>query len=164
MEKQNLKEDWYKAKNLNGRDSQLLVELSTTNIESISKAIAALEALRKNLNIYKECLTDSINLEAESADLASKYAQDNTYQNNFNLPGTVSLPQSYDIDSIKKDSQRMIDIQKDRNKIASQSDTYLNICKAQMKVFVENWKNINYGAISWKEFILSLNQNINQNY
>lgn len=164
MEKQNLKEDWYKAKNLNGRDSQLLVELSTTNIESISKAIAALEALKKNLNIYKECLTDSINLEAESADLASKYAQDNTYQNNFNLPGTVSLPQSYDIDSIKKDSQRMIDIQKDRNKIASQSDTYLNICKAQMKVFVENWKNINYGAVSWKEFILSLNQNINQNY
>jgi hypothetical protein len=164
MEKQNLKEDWYKAKNLNGRDSQLLVELSTTNIESISKAIAALEALKKNLNIYKECLTDSINLEAESADLASKYAQDNTYQNNFNLPGTVSLPQSYDIDSIKKDSQRMIDIQKDRNKIASQSDTYLNICKAQMKVFVENWKNLNYGAVSWKEFILSLNQNINQNY
>lgn len=164
MEKQNLKEDWYKAKNLNGRDSQLLVELSTTNIESISKAIAALEALKKNLNIYKECLTDSINLEAESADLASKYAQDNTYQNNFNLPGTVSLPQSYDIDSIKKDSQRMIDIQKDRNKIASQSDTYLNICKAQMKVFVENWKNINYGAVSWKEFIFSLNQNINQNY
>lgn len=164
MEKQNLKEDWYKAKNLSGRDSQLLVELSTTNIESISKAIAALEALKKNLNIYKECLTDSINLEAESADLASKYAQDNTYQNNFNLPGTVSLPQSYDIDSIKKDSQRMIDIQKDRNKIASQSDTYLNICKAQMKVFVENWKNLNYGAISWKEFILSLNQNINQNY
>jgi len=164
MEKQNLKEDWYKAKNLSGRDSQLLVELSTTNIESISKAIAALEALKKNLNIYKECLTDSINLEAESADLASKYAQDNTYQNNFNLPGTVSLPQSYDIDSIKKDSQRMIDIQKDRNKIASQSDTYLNICKAQMKVFVENWKNLNYGAVSWKEFILSLNQNINQNY
>lgn len=164
MEKQNLKEDWYKAKNLNSRDSQLLVELSTTNIESISKAIAALEALKKNLNIYKECLTDSINLEAESADLASKYAQDNTYQNNFNLPGTVSLPQSYDIDSIKKDSQRMIDIQKDRNKIASQSDTYLNICKAQMKVFVENWKNLNYGAVSWKEFILSLNQNINQNY
>ena len=164
MEKQNLKEDWYKAKNLNGRDSQLLVELSTTNIESISKAIAALEALKKNLNIYKECLTDSINLEAESADLASKYAQDNTYQNNFNLPGTVSLPQSYDIDSLKKDSQRMIDIQKDRNKIASQSDTYLNICKAQMKVFVENWKNLNYGAVSWKEFILSLNQNINQNY
>lgn len=164
MEKQNLKEDWYKAKNLNGRDSQLLVELSTTNIESISKAIAALEALKKNLNIYKECLTDSINLEAESADLASKYAQDNTYQNNFNLPGTVSLPQSYDIDSIKKDSQRMIDIQKDRNKIASQSDTYLNICKAQMKVFVENWKNLNYGAVSWKEFIFSLNQNINQNY
>jgi hypothetical protein len=164
MEKQNLKEDWYKAKNLSGRDSQLLVELSTTNIESISKAIAALEALKKNLNIYKECLTDSINLEAESADLASKYAQDNTYQNNFNLPGTVSLPQSYDIDSIKKDSQRMIDIQKDRNKIASQSDTYLNICKAQVKVFVENWKNLNYGAVSWKEFILSLNQNINQNY
>ena len=159
-----LNEDWYKAKNLNGRDSQLLAELSTSNVESISKTIAALEALKKNLNIYKECLVDSINLEAESADLASKYSKDNSFQNNYNLPGTVSLPQSYNIDSIKADSQRMIDIQKDRTKIAAQSETYLNICKAQMKVFVENWKNLNYGAISWKEFILSLNQNINQNY
>ena len=77
-----LKEDWYKAKNLSGRDSQLLVELSTANIDAISKTIGALEALQKNLNIYKDCLVDSINLEVESADLASKYAQDMSYQNN----------------------------------------------------------------------------------
>lgn len=159
-----LDEGFYQAKNLTGRDAKLLSELSVMNIESISKTIASLEGLKKNLNIYKECLTDSINLEAESADMASKYATDNTYQNNFNLPGTVAMPQSYDIDSIKKDSARMIEIQKDRNKVMAQADTYLNICKAQMKVFIENWKNLNYGSVSWKEFIISLNQNINQNY
>ena len=159
-----LKQDWYKAKNLSGRDSQLLVELSTANIDAISKTIGALEALQKNLNIYKDCLVDSINLEVESADLASKYAQDMSYQNNYNLPGTISMPKSYDIDAVKADSARMIEIQKDRNKISSQADTYLNICKSQMKVFVENWKNLNYGSVSWKEFLMSLNNNINQNY
>ena len=156
--------NFYQAKNLSGRDSRLLAELSVQNLDSITKTIAALEALKKNLSIYKDCLVDSINLEAESADLASKYAQDMTYQNNYNLPGTVSMPQTYDIEAIKKDSSRMIDIQKDRGKVVQQADTYLNVCKAQMKVFIENWKNLNYGSVSWKEFIMSLNQNINQNY
>lgn len=159
-----LDEGFYQAKNLTGRDAKLLSELSLMNIDSISKTIASLEGLKKNLSIYKECLTDSINLEAESADIASRYAANSPYQNNYNLPGTVALPQSYDIDAIKKDSARMIEIQKDRNKVMSQTDTYLNICKAQMKVFIENWKNLNYGSVSWKEFISSLNQNINQNY
>ena len=74
------------------------------------------------------------------------------------------MPKPYDIDAVKADSARMIEIQKDRNKISSQADTYLNICKSQMKVFVENWKNLNYGSVSWKEFLMSLNNNINQNY
>ncbi|WP_407398845.1 hypothetical protein [Treponema sp.] len=114
---------------------------------------------------HKECLTDSINLEAEAADLASKYSnEDAKYNNAYGLPGVITTPKTYDIDAIKSDSNRMAEIQSERQKVASQKETYLRLCKEDVQVFIEAWKALNYQNAYWNEFITTLNNNINQNY
>lgn len=158
-------QEFYQAKNLTPRDSGLLSQLMTDNISSISKTIAAIQDLEKNLAIYKECLVDSINLESESADLASKYATNEMEYNHFGtLPGVVSAPKSYNIDAVKADSDRMTQIQSQREKVSNQKETYLRICKEDVKVFIEAWKALNYNNAYWNEYIETLNKAINGNY
>ena len=66
-----LKEDFYVAKNLSGKDTKLLANLSTQNVSAITKAIAAATDLINNLKVYQACLVDSINIEAECADISA---------------------------------------------------------------------------------------------
>lgn len=160
----NIKE-FYQTKNLSARDSTLMQQLMADNVSSISKTIAAIQDLQKNLSIYKECLVDSINLEVESADLATKYAVNDLQMSAFgSLPGVTTTPKSYDIDAIKKDSDRMAQIQQERDKVLNQKETYLRICKEDVKVFIDAWKALNYNNAYWNEYIESLNKSINSNY
>lgn len=160
----NIKE-FYRTKNLSARDSTLMQQLMSDNVSSISKTIAAIQDLQKNLSIYKECLVDSINLEVESADLATKYAVNDLQTSTFgSLPGVTTTPKSYDIDAIKKDSDRMAQIQQERDKVLNQKETYLRICKEDVKVFIDAWKALNYNNAYWNEYIESLNKSINSNY
>ena len=162
-----LKEDFYQARNLTGKDGQLLASISTESMNSVNKTIGAISDLLKNLNIYKECLVDSINLEAENADIATKYGgkQDQASgQQPYLLPGVVTTPRQYDIEAIKTDSKRIGEIQNERQKSESQKEVYLRICKEDVKVFIESWKRTNYYNVAFNEFIDSLNQSINKNY
>lgn len=164
-QKELLNEAWYKAQHLQGRDSAILANLSTQNIEAINKAIASIQSLAKNLQTFRDCLTDAINLEAESADMAAKYSNENIkYQNAYQLPGVVTTPRSYDIEAIKKDSDRMTEINSERAKVTNQKETYLKICKEDVRVFISAWKLVNYQNAYWNEFIMSLNNSLNQNY
>lgn len=155
--------EFYKAKNLQGLDAKLLVELSSYNLDAVNKAIASIDVLKRNLEVYKECLIDSINLEAESADIATEYATEEVGQS-YNLPGTISKPALTDIDKVKADSARMISIQSSRSKVASQADTYLSQCKSCVNSFFQAWKAMNTGILSWKDYIFNLNNSINKNY
>lgn len=160
----NIKE-FYQTKNLSARDSTLMQQLMSDNVSSISKTIAAIQDLQKNLSIYKECLVDSINLEVESADLATKYAVNDLQMSAFgSLPGVTTTPKSYDIDAVKRDSDRMAQIQQEREKVLNQKETYLRICKEDVKVFIDAWKALNYNNAYWNEYIESLNKSINSNY
>lgn len=164
MEK--LDEGFYQAKNLSGKDAKLLATISSESIASITKTLAAVQDLAKNLQIYKDCLIDSINLEAESADIASKYADTSRMngQQPYILPGVVTTPKKYDINAIKADSDRMMEIQQDRQKAAGQKETYLRLCKEDVRVFLAGWKRTNYDAVLMNEFIDDLNNNINPAY
>lgn len=157
--------EFYQTKNVSQRDSVLLTQLINDNVSSISKTIAALQDLQKNLNIYKSCLVDSINLETESADLAIKYSTNEQEYNHFgSLPGISTTPVSYNLDTIQADSKRMMQIQSEKEKVANQKETYLRICKEDVKMFIESWKALNYNNAYWNQYIESLNKTINQNY
>ena len=155
--------EFYKAKNLQGLDAKLLVELSSYNLDAVNKAIASIDVLKRNLEVYKECLIDSINLEAESADIATEYATEEVGQS-YNLPGTISKPALVDIDKVKADSTRMISIQSSRTKVSGQADMYLSQCKSCVTSFFQAWKAMNAGIASWKDYIFNLNNSINKNY
>lgn len=145
-------------------DAALLGSVSNANIDAISKCLAAMEVLKADLMVYKDVLVNSINLEAESADISSAYGQPPASPQ-YNLPGVyTNMPTPWDIDQIRADSQRMIDIQGQRNKVAAQSDLYLNKCKREMAVLIENWKNLSFNNLAWKDYLLTLNKGLNPAY
>lgn len=155
----------YKVKNISQNDAVMLGQLINNNIESVSKAISSLKSLLKNLNIYKDCLIDSINLESENLDIAIKYSSnEKNYYSSGSLPGVISTPKEYDIAAIKADSDRMNNINTNKDKVSSQKELYLSICKENVKFFIESWKSINLNNAYWNEYLESFNKSINNNY
>ena len=159
-----IKEDFYVAKNLSGKDNQLLENLSTQNVTAITKAIAAASDLINNLKIYQSCLVDSINIEAECADISAKYGNKSVDQTMYSLPGIVTTPRTYDLNAIRKDSDRMNELAQDREKAASQKESYLKLCREDVKVFLDSWKTLNFSNACFSEFIANVNAALNKNY
>ena len=153
----------YQSKNLSQKDSALLAQISKSAISSLNSTIGTLQHLLQNLTTYKECLVDRINLQAESADLATKYARD-IPQQSHSLPGVISLPQAYNLDDIKADNSRMEQIKTLKDKAIKQKEIYLRLSEEDVRLFLMNWKRLNYSNASFDEFVESLNSEINQNY
>lgn len=161
---ENLNEEFYTAKNLSGKDTKLLANLSTQNVSAISKAIAATTDLINNLKIYQSCLVDSINIEAECADISAKYGNEQKQYTSYTLPGVVTTPRQYDLDAIRKDSDRMKELSQERDKAASQKEAYLKLCREDVRVFLDAWKTLNFANSCFSEFISNVNAALNKNY
>jgi hypothetical protein len=155
--------EFYQPKNLDERDTQVLASISKSSISAIESSIGALTHLIANLKTYKQCLIDSINLQAESADIVTKYAT-NVPSQSHTLPGIISTPHTYDLASIKSDNERMEQVKMHKDKAIAQKRIYLRLSEEDVKVFLQSWKRLQYSDVSFEEFLEVLNQNINKNY
>lgn len=152
-----------KTINLNDQDTKILSSISKASISAIETTIGSLTHLIQNLNIYKETMIQSINLQAEQADMTAKYVRDIPQQSNT-LPGVISTPQSYDLESIRKDNERMTFLSKETEKISKQKNIYLRLASEDVRLFLSSWKRLNLANASFEEFIESLNNQIDRNY
>ena len=152
-------EEYYNPRNLNQKDAGILAAISKSSVSAIESAIGSLTHLISNLRIYKECMIDSINLQAESADIATKYTGDVPQQVNI-LPGVLSMPQTYDLTQIRTDNERMMAIKDQKDKAISQKDIYLRVAKEDVRLFIAAWKRLNISNASFDEFIDSLAKQI----
>jgi hypothetical protein len=162
VENKQLKE-FYTPINMDQKDASILASISKSSVSAIEGAIGTLTHLVQNLKVYKECVIDSINLQAESTDISTKYARDIPSQSHT-LPGIVSFPEPYNLNEIKSDNERMMQIKDGRDKAIKQKDIYLRIAQEDVRLFLGNWKRLNLANSSFDEFIESVNSQINDNY
>ena len=161
--KPTLKEDLYKPEYFSDNDAKFLASLSRNNLEAIETAIGSLNHLIDNLKIYKRCMIDSINLQVESADIATKYGSRPVSQP-YGLPGVINAPQAYDIQAIRKDNDRMESVKTMKEKCLHQKRIYHRMAEEDVKLFFQAWNRIQQSDLSFEEFIEALNGSINWNY
>ena len=156
-------QEFYAPKNINSKDAGLLATIAKSSVSSIESTIGTLTHLVQNLKIYKECMIDSINLQAESADIATQYSKEIPQQANT-LPGVVATPALYDLNQIRSDNERMIQIKDQKDKVMAQKDIYMRMCSEDVRLFLSAWKRLNISNASFDEFVESLNKAINPSY
>jgi Ni,Fe-hydrogenase I large subunit len=159
----NIKESFYSPQNLNNKDANILASISKSSIQSLESCIGVLTHLLSNLKIYKECLIDNVNLQAEKLDITSKYAKDIPQQSNI-LPGVIQTPPSYDMSSLRSDNERMLQLKDSVDKASQQKDIYIKIAEEDVRLFLASWKRLNYQNISLDQFIDMMSNSLNKNY
>ena len=155
--------EYYNPQWMNQRDAGILAAISKSSINAIETTIGTITHLAQNLKIYKECMIDSINLQAESADIVTQYTKEIPQQVNV-LPGVVSIPPTYDLQKIRIDNERLIQIKDQKDKVKAQKDIYLKVCSEDVRLFISAWKKLNISNASFDEFIESINENIDKGY
>lgn len=155
--------EFYEPKNLANSDTKMLASIAQSSISAIESSIGALTHLIDNLKVYKQCFIDSINLQAESADIATKYSVSVPSQSHT-LPGIISTPSSYDLNGIKSDNERMEQVKSTKDKVLQQKRIYFRMAEEDVRLFSQSWKRLQHSDISFEEFIEILNSNMNQNY
>jgi Ni,Fe-hydrogenase I large subunit len=156
-------QEFYNPQNLGNRDSQVLASISKSSIGAIEQALGSLTHLIANLKTYKQCMIDSINLQAESADIATKYAVSVPSQSHT-LPGVLTAPQSYDLQGIRSDNERMEQVKSNKEKVMAQKKIYLRLAEEDMRIATQSFKRLMNADLSFEEFCEVLSANINQNY
>jgi len=158
-----LQEEFYSPTNINKRDAGILATISKTSITTIEQTIGTLSHLLQNLKTYKECIIQSINTQAETADLSTKYSRDIPKQS-YTLPGIMTSGESYDMEDITKDNARMMALNDERDKVLKQKDIYLRLSQEDVRLFIAAWKRLLLNNHSFDAFVESLNQSLNKNY
>jgi Ni,Fe-hydrogenase I large subunit len=139
------------------KDAQILASIAKSSLVSIDSSIAALTHLLQNLRIYKECIVDSINLQAEVADISNKYSNEVPSQYH-GLPGVVTVPQTYDLNAIRTDNARMMELKDDNDRANEQKDMYLRVAREDLRLFLTAWRRVNVTNLSFDQFVDSLNK------
>jgi Ni,Fe-hydrogenase I large subunit len=158
-----LREGFYQPKNFNERDKTILATIAKNSIVNVEMVIGAVTQLLSDIKIYKECLIDTINVEAETSDLSMKYANEPQTQPHV-LPGVVTTPPHYNFDAIKTDNARMEQLKELSEKAATQKNMYVQIIQEDFKTFAAYFKKVMYSNSTLDQFCLSLDKNINKNY
>jgi len=158
-----MNEGIYEPKNLSKKDAELLKSISKNNINNAEFTLGTTTQFLSNLKLYKECLIDTINIQAEMIDLATKYAIEPPKQQ-YTLPGVISMPPSYDLEGLKTDNIRMEELKELRDKSTQQKELYLRIIQEDFREFLTHFKKLLYFSDTLDQFIASLNEKTNANY
>jgi hypothetical protein len=145
--------EFYQYNNLRNMEAQTLASIAKSSITSIEASIDSLAHLIENLKIYKQCMLDSINLQAESAD-TGKYTV-STPSQSHTLPGIISIPQN-----IKSGSERIEQIKTDKEKALRQKRIYLRLVEKDSRLYFQSLKGLQHSDASFEEFLEILNNNI----
>lgn len=150
--------------NLSKRDTTNINALSNQSVAAISKLIAAIQDLNSNINLYKECMVDYLNISTEMLDIQNKYKSNGLAGKGVgsgNLPGVYTQPVSYNLEEVKADGDRLQALSEEESKVKTQRDNYLILCREDIKLIIEYWKAMNRSNINFDNYILELGKIIN---
>lgn len=154
----------YNIQNLTKRDIDNINSLTNQSVTAISKLIAAIQDLNNNIALYKECMVDYLNITTEALDIQSKYKSNNLSGKGVGsgqLPGIYTQPQSYNMEEIKQDAAKLEALTKEEDKVKSQRDNYLILCREDIKLIIEYWKTMNRTNLNFDNYIIELDKIIN---
>jgi len=137
-------------------DSQTLSSITRSSITSIKSAIEVLNQLIENLKIYQQCVIDSVNLIAESAENNSTKYSYGTYSQSHTLPGVIQSNQVFD----HQEADRMIQINDLKEKVLRQKRIYFRLLEKDSKLYFQSVKALKRSDISFEEFLEILDNNI----
>ena len=132
-------------------NARTLASIGKSSIASIESSIYTLTNLLENLRIYKQCVIDSINLQAESADTGGKY-QISNYSQSHTLPGVLSVPQGTD--------ERIEQVKSAKEQTLNQKRIYFRLVDKDSKQYFQSLKGMQNSDIAFEEFLEILNDNI----
>ena len=113
--------------NISKKNVDVVNSLKNSLIENTNKCIKEIDILKTSMSYYKDSMSDFVNLSLERSDTIAKYSKDNNYSS-YNLPGVFANSLgSYDLDSLKKDSQRIIEINKLYDEAENQKESYFKM-------------------------------------
>jgi Ni,Fe-hydrogenase I large subunit len=156
-------QELYQPKQMDSKDANILANLAKSSIQSLETTIGSLSHLMSNLKVFKECLIDSINLQAEKTDMAIKYGRDIPQQSHI-LPGIVQNPVEYDLEGIRTDNDRMIEMKDQLDKVLSQKEIYLRVSEEDVRLFLGTWKKLVVQNAAIDQFMEALGKQTNPNY
>lgn len=154
----------YNPQNLSKRDTTNITTLTNQSVNAIAKLMASVQDLNNNINLYKECMVDYLNISTEILDLQSKYKSNNLEGKGVGsgqLPGLYTQPQSYNLEEVKQDAARLEALNNEESKVKSQRDNYLILCREDIKLIIEYWKTMNRSNLNFDNYIIELDKIIN---
>ena len=154
----------YNLQNLTKRDIDNINSLTSQSVAAISKLIAAVQDLSNNVSLYKDCMVDYLNISTEVLDIQSKYKSNNLNGKGIGsgqLPGIYTQPQTYEMEEVKQDAARLEALTKEEDKVKSQRDNYLILCREDIKLIIEYWKTMNRSNLNFDNYIIELDKIIN---
>lgn len=154
----------YNPQNFSKRDTDNINSLTNQSVAAIAKLMAAIQDLNNNITLYKECLVDYLNITIEALDIQSKYKSNGLEGKGVGsgqLPGLYTQPQSYNLEEIKADSQKLETLNQEESKVKSQRDNYLILCREDIKLIIGYWKAMNRTNLNFDSYIVELDKIIN---
>lgn len=139
-----LDEGFYQPQNLNQKDASAIKTQSQNALVAINRCLGAIQSLQQNLKNYQSCLIDFVNLEAEIVDMQTKYTTNTNPTNGFLLPGVTTVPDAIDIQGIKADSEKMIQLKDLKYRTDTQKTQALAVSKEALRQFLASWKSLAY--------------------
>lgn len=143
--KEQLKEG-YAVQNIDQKNQQVIEALRTGLKSSIEKCLKEIDSLKSSVSLYRDAVSDYVDLSIEKSDIVAKYSKANN-GGTYNLPGVfASSVGSYDINAMRADNQRIEQVKSLYEVAESQKDTYFKmIVRAQneMKIYLTSIARIN---------------------
>ena len=131
---------------LDAKNIQVINALKTGLQQNIEKCLKEIDSLKSSVSLYKESANDFVDLAIERSDTVAKYSKANN-GGSYNLPGVfASSMGGYDLDAMRQDNQRMIELNELYETAENQRDTYFKmIVRAQneMKIYLNAISRIN---------------------
>lgn len=118
----------------------LINNLKKQIIAATEGSIAEIDYLKSALQLYKQAVVQSIDLNMDAADIISKYANSQSQSgmnNSYQLPGVFdsSVAGTINIDQMKKDNQMLLQTNDSRLAAEKQRDT-------SFKMIVQNYNDL----------------------
>lgn len=143
--KEQLKEG-YAVQNIDQKNQQVIEALRTGLKSSIEKCLKEIDSLKSSVSLYRDAVSDYVDLSIEKSDIVAKYSKANN-GGTYNLPGVfASSVGSYDINAMRADNQRIEQVKSLYEVAENQKDTYFKmIVRAQneMKIYLTSIARIN---------------------
>lgn len=136
----------YAVQNIDEKNQKVIEALRTGLKDNIEKCLKEIDSLKSAVSLYRDSITDYVDLSIEKSDIVAKYSKANN-GGTYNLPGVfASSAGAYDIDAMRADNQRIEQVKSLYDVAEGQKDTYFKmIVRAQneMKLYLTAIARIN---------------------